>query len=345
MAIFHLQIKIVKRSQGKSAVAAAAYRSGEKLTDEQSKKTHDYTRKKGVVHSEIMLCNNAPKYFKNREKLWNSVQAIEKSKDAQLAREIEMALPRELNLSQQIVLIKRYIRKNFTSKGMIADFAIHDKGDGNPHVHIMLTTRPILANGKWGVKERKGFALDENGERIPIIDPKTGEQKLGAKNSRQWKRETIQVNDWNQQANAEVWRKNWADECNQLLDKSNQIDHRSFERQGIELIPTIHEGYMARKIEKNGGISERCEMNRSINLENIPIQELNKRMSKIKKKYTLKKKNKSTLRVKMKSLEVDLAVANAAKREVEEDVVFDLFAFCDITEDEVNTQSSNEYSR
>ena len=143
IAICHIPIKIIQRSKGKSAVAAAAYRSGTKLTNEWDGLTHDYTHKGGVVHAEIMLPVHAPPEFADRSTLWNSVEQIEKARDSQLAREVEVALPRELTPEQQLALVRAYVKDNFVDAGMCADFALHDKGDGNPHAHILLTIRPL----------------------------------------------------------------------------------------------------------------------------------------------------------------------------------------------------------
>ena len=165
----HIPVSIIKRSEGRSAVAAAAYRSGTKLTNEWDGLTHDYTRKGGVVHAEIMLPAHAPPEFADRSTLWNSVEQIEKARDSQLAREIEAALPRELSREQQLALVRAYVKDNFVDKGMCADFAIHDKGTGNPHVHIMLTVRPLKENGAWGAKCRKAYDLDENGQRTDLF--------------------------------------------------------------------------------------------------------------------------------------------------------------------------------
>ena len=167
IAIFHCPIQIIQRSKGKSAVAAAAYRSGEKLVNEWDGMTHDYTRKGGVVHTEIMLPSHAPSEFADRSTLWNSVEAIEKSATSQLAREIEVALPVELPRAEQLALVRAFVKDNFVDAGMCADFAIHDKGTGNPHAHILLTIRPIKENGEWGAKCRKVYDLDGQGQRIP----------------------------------------------------------------------------------------------------------------------------------------------------------------------------------
>ena len=185
--------------------------------------THDYTRKGGIVHAEIMLPAHAPPEFADRSILWNSVEQIEKARDSQLAREIEAALPRELSGEQQLALVRAYVKDNFVDKGMCADFAIHDKGTGNPHVHIMLTLRPLKENGQWGAKCRKAYDLDENGQRIP--DGKGG-----------WKNHREDTTDWNDKGNVEIWRVAWAAYTNRALESAGRperIDHRSYKRQGI----------------------------------------------------------------------------------------------------------------
>ena len=137
IAIYHWNVGIVSRGKGKSAVAAAAYRSGEKLTNEWDGMTHDYTRKGGVVHTEIMLPPHAPPSFSDRSTLWNSVELYEKAGNAQLAREIDAALPIELSREEQIRLVREYCSSQFVSKGMCTDFALHDTDSGNPHCHII----------------------------------------------------------------------------------------------------------------------------------------------------------------------------------------------------------------
>ena len=268
MAIYHCSIKIIGRSGGRSAVGSSAYRAGEKLEDKETGMTHDYTRKSGVVYNEVMLPNHAPVEYQNREILWNEVQKAEKQNNAQLAREIEVGLPREMSREQQVQCVREYVQNNFAKEGMCADFAIHDKGDGNPHAHIMLTTRGIKENGKWDTKEKKVLARDENGERIPVIDPKTGQQKIRDRGTKGiefvWKRETVKANNWNDRNKAEEWRKAWAEECNKYLSQEQKIDHRSYARQGIDQTPTIHEGHKARKMEREGAVSDRCEINRQI---------------------------------------------------------------------------------
>ena len=155
MSIYHCSIKIISRSGGRTAVASAAYRAGEKLRNKETGLIHDFTKKRGVILNEIMLPKHAPERYRNREILWNEVQKIEKRSDAQFAREVEVALPAEMNREDQISCVRSYVTDNFVSKGMIADWALHDTGNGNPHAHIMLTMRPILENGLWGPRQKK----------------------------------------------------------------------------------------------------------------------------------------------------------------------------------------------
>jgi hypothetical protein len=271
MSIYHCSIKNISRSSGRSAVACAAYRSGEELEDLETGITHDYRKKTGIAFAEIFLCKNAPERFQNREELWNEVEKIEKAADARLAREIEVAIPRELSLEEMKNLVAGYA-KMLTEEGMCVDAAIHLKV-GNPHAHLMCTTRKIKADGTWDQKEKKVYALDESGNKIPVIDPETGEQKIGARGRRIWKRVTVAANDLNAKENVEKWRKMWSEHCNAYLEPEQQIDHRSYERQGKkDMIPTIHEGYAAREMEKRGQLAERCEMNREIAAANRDIK-------------------------------------------------------------------------
>lgn len=263
VAIYHCSIKIISRGKGRSAVACAAYRSGTKLTDLATGKIFDYSNKSGVVFFEVLLPENAPTIFAvDRNILWDAVERKETHSAAQLAREVEVALPCEFTRQEQIDTVREYIMKNFVREGMCADWALHDKGDGNPHAHIMLTMRAIKPNGRWAEKSRTIYKLDPNGQKIPVIDPTTGQQKIGARGRKMWQRETVPANDWNDHSKAEKWRAAWAAECNRRLDRQHQIDHRSYARQAVEQEPTIHEGYAARKMESEGRVSDRCEINR-----------------------------------------------------------------------------------
>lgn len=287
MAIYHCSIKIISRGKGKSAVAAAAYRSGETLTNHYDGVIHDFTRKGGIVHTEILLPPHAPLDFADRSILWNSVEKIEKAKNSQLAREIEIALPVELDREQQIQLVREYVKENFVSVGMCADFAIHDKQDGNPHAHIMLTMRPLEQSGEWGAKSKKEYLLDKDGQRIKL--------KNGT-----FKNRKVDTVDWNSQEKAEVWRQAWADIANRYLaeqDRPERIDHRSYKRQGIEQIPTVHMGVAATQMERRGIVTEKSEHNREIREQNRLLKEVKRRIAAltawIKEKASQAKENQS----------------------------------------------------
>lgn len=258
MAIYHLCIKIISRGKGKSAVAASTYRSGEKIKNEYDGIVHDFTRKGGIAHTEILLPQNAPQEFVNRSVLWNSVEKIEKSKNSQLAREIEVALPKELDREKQIELIREYVKENFVKVGMCADIALHDKNDGNPHCHILLTMRPLNEDTTWGAKSKKEYIIDENGEKVKLRNGN-------------YKTRKINTTDWNEQEKAEHWRKAWADITNKYLEENSiqdKVDHRSYQRQGIEQIPTIHLGVSATQMEKKGIATDRGNINREIKHQN-----------------------------------------------------------------------------
>ena len=314
MSIYHCSIKIISRAGGRSAVASAAYRSGEKLYNEETGLTHDFTRKGGVIMNEIILPPNAPKRYENREVLWNEVQQIEKRSDAQFAREIEVALPNEMSRDEQIECVRSFIQDNFVSEGMIADWALHDKGDGNPHAHILLTLRGIDEHEKWLQKQKTVFANSRDKEGRPIYDPslpaydpkrkeetskyripqldKNGDQKTRTREGKGteylWEKISIPANDWNEHSKAEKWRASWAEHCNRYLDKDKQIDHRSYERQGLDIEPTIHEGIVARQMEAEGRPADRCQINRDIKERNSIREQIRKTVSEITKLITEK---------------------------------------------------------
>ena len=233
---------------------------------------HDYTRKRGIVHSEILLPPNAPPDFQDRGTLWNSVEQIEKACNSQLARELEVALPIELSREEQVRIVRAYCSSQFVSRGMCADFNIHDTGSGNPHAHILLTMRPMDEQGKWLPKSKKEYVLDESGERIRL-------------SSGRYKTRKVDLVDWNSQENAEIWRKVWADLANEFLERNNRperIDHRSYERQGIDQIPTVHIGVAASQMEKKGIATERGELNRSIKAANRLLRDIKAQIGKLK---------------------------------------------------------------
>lgn len=179
------------------------------------------------------------------------MERVECAKNSQLARDIEVAIPKKIPREQWQRLMIDYCKENFVSKGMITDFCIHDKQDGNPHCHILLTMRPLDENGKWLAKCRKEYVLDDEGNRIKL-------------QSGNWKSEKVDATDWNSQENAELWRSNWSDICNRYLEQNNiaeRIDHRSYERQGIDKTPSIHLGVQASQMEQKGIVTERGNIN------------------------------------------------------------------------------------
>ena len=238
-----------------------------------------------------------------KQRLWNEVLKIEKNADAQLGRSFEFSLPKEWSRQEQIDYTTEYIQKTFVDKGMCVDWSIHDKGDGNPHVHLLVTMRPFNLDHSWGSKEVKDWDFvrdtdgnivvdeshpdwwqdkknpDRHGIRIPVLD-ENGVQKVGARNRKQWKRVLTDATGWNNPKNCELWRSEWAGMCNRHLSIDNQIDHRSYERQGKLKIPTIHEGADARKIEEkyltgqiwNG--SWKVEENQMIKKQNALLQKV-----------------------------------------------------------------------
>ena len=260
----HFKITIVKRSQGQSAVAGAAYQSGERLFSEYDQKTKFYNKKKELVHAEIMLPSHAPPGYADRATLWNAVEAVENQWNSQLARRIVLAFPVEVPKEQYLSMIKEFCQEQFVSKGMIADFAIHDKGDGNPHAHILLTLRAMDEHGKWLPKARKVYDLDENGERIRLP-------------SGNWKCHKENTVDWNDQKYAEVWRHSWETITNRYLEaagRPERVDLRSFERQGIQQIPTVHLGPAAHQMEKRGVETFLGNLNRDIRAANSLMQSI-----------------------------------------------------------------------
>lgn len=223
MAIYHFSAKVISRANGSSALAAAAYRSASRLHDQRLDRHHDFSNKAGVVQSEVMLPDGAPEKWHDREQLWNAVEAAEKRVDAQLAREIEFAIPREMTVDQGVALARDFVEREFVDRGMVADLNVHwDVGtDGmpKPHAHVMLTTREV------------------------------GEDGFGAK-----------VRDWNRTELLNHWREAWADHVNHRLvelDIDARVDHRSLEAQGIDLEPQNKIGPAASRMVEQGLSSER----------------------------------------------------------------------------------------
>lgn len=295
MAIYHNSTKIISRSKGRSAVGSSAYRSGEKLYNEHDDLQHDYTWKSEIVYSEIMIPPQAKEEFKNRATLWNEVEKIENAKDSQLAREVQVAIPKEFNRKDQINLVKEYVNDNFVKNGMCADINIHDKGDGNPHAHIMLTMRQIKENGEWGNKQEKLYLLRKDGEKDIYANSVLSKEKIKnegykkVKNGTKYKSKSVDLTNWNTKEFLQSYREDWANKINQKLKEmgiNQRVDHRSYEEQGIEKVPTIHEGATARKMEQRGKVSDRMEINRQIKTINERINQCSMEIQKLKDETT-----------------------------------------------------------
>ena len=256
----HFNISITQRSRGQSAVAGAAYQSGDRLFSEYDQKYKDYSRKSGVIYTEIMLPSNAPPEFADRETLWNAAEEIEKQWNSQLARRLVLALPREVPAAQYPQMVRDYCNEYFVSKGMCCDVAIHDPDPPghNPHCHIMLTMRALDEQGKWLPKSRKVYDLDENGERIRLP-------------SGNWKCHKESTVDWNEQYHCDEWRQGWQDIQNHYLELAGspeRVDLRSYERQGLDTVPTVHMGPAVTQMERRGISTNIGNLNRDIKAGN-----------------------------------------------------------------------------
>lgn len=271
---FHFSVNIISRGKGKSAVASAAYISGEKIKNEWDGVTHDYTRKEKVLVKNIILPDHIPKEFNDRSTLWNKVEMAEKNSNAQLARQFIIGLPKELTLSKNKSLVERFIKENLTSQGMIVDYAIHDESqdkNGNIHCHIMTIMRPINEKGEFLAKSKKEYILDEKGEKVLNKNGKPKTRK-------------VELTTWNDKGNVEKWRENFSDLCNEYLAKNKiekRVDHRSFKRQGIKQIPTIHLGASASAMERKGIRTEKGDINREIKKQNELLKNIGNEIKKI----------------------------------------------------------------
>ena len=246
MALYHFHVGQIKRSAGRSAVECAAYRAGEKLYSEYYGQISDYTRKGGVMYTEIFLPPHAPREYADRQTLWNAVEEAERNKNAQLAYSFDIALQNEFTLDENIQLARQFLLDNFVSRGMIADFAVHqsdeDGGIPNPHFHVMCPIRPLNPDGTWGAKQRRVYHEDGKFDAVPTTD-------------------------WGKPETLEAWREAWVALCNTKFEEKSlscRIDHRSYKRQGVEQVPTIHEGVAVRQMEAKGIMTDKGEHNRWI---------------------------------------------------------------------------------
>src|ERR1700754_770521 len=245
MADYRFAVSMISRSAGQSSTAAAAYRSGTIIPDERTGEIHDYTRKGGVEWTGIVAPDGAPNWATDRVKLWNAVEAVEIRKNSQVAREIQLSLPHELNVEQRKTLVVEFVRKEFIARGMIADIAMHkpdSRGDQrNFHAHIMLTVRGLDST------QPSGFARTKDRQ-------------------------------WNEREMLEAWRASWAARQNQHLRQhlgpgATSVDHRSYAERGIDKVPGRHLGPDATSMERRGHDSDKGAYNRSVAVRNDRIKE------------------------------------------------------------------------
>lgn len=230
VAIYHLRSQVISRGKGRSSVAAAAYRSGTRLTDFRTGLVHDYSRRRDDIETFIEAPDGAPAWIRERQELWNGVEEKERRKDSQLCREFDVALPKELSRDQQADLARSYVREEFVSRGMVADVAIHRGDYENPHFHVMLTMRKV-SEGGFGKKEREWNSSQE---------------------LEQWREA------WARHANRQLER----------AGHDARIDHRSYRERGIDQEPTRHEGPNVRQMEARGLRTQRGELNRAAKRRN-----------------------------------------------------------------------------
>ena len=234
MATYRLEAKVIGRSKGRSATASAAYRAAAKLEDERTGVMFDYTRKRGVLHSEIIAPAGTPEWMRDRAQLWNAVEKVERRKDAQLARDLVLSLPHELTHEQRRELVREFVTAEFVGQGMIADIAIHApdrrSDDRNHHAHVMLTMRELTSEG-FGMKARA----------------------------------------WNQTELLEQWRADWAQAVNTHLERAGhtaRVDHRSNAAQGLDREPEPKQGPVATEMEREGRSSYAGDDRRAVQERN-----------------------------------------------------------------------------
>jgi hypothetical protein len=319
MAIFHMEAKVITRGIGRTACGAAAYMSCSRIYNDYDGIQHDYTRKGGLVWEHVFLPPTAPAEWQDREKLWNAVEAAEKTKDSRLAREFVAALPVELTPARWKELLTDFIQSSFVADGMCADVAIHDPAPPghNPHAHILLTVRPLNQDGSWQHKTEKEYLCVRDGkeqgftaaefkaaqkegwekqylyqvgkERLYLPSSVANAQGFERVNkypySTKYGRQNPITAKWNSEEQLVEWRAAWADAVNRSLERYGfvaRVDHRSHAARGLDEKPTVHEGVSARKMEAAGYVSDRCELNRQIRADNALIRTLKAAVQKLK---------------------------------------------------------------
>ena len=275
MSIYHMSMSNVSRAHGSSSCATLSYISGQAVREDRTGQTYQYGRAERVVCTGTMIPDFAPAAFSDPAQLFNSIERFEQAENARTAKKICVALPREFDLQTSRQVIEDYIQRNFVAKGYCATYAIHyDKDGNNPHAHILIPNRQIARDGSWNAKRKMTYALDEKGNRVPLIDPKTGQQKVDSRGRKAWKRINAVANPLDDRQTLKQLRASWAEVCNERLQPADHIDARSYADQGKEQIPTVHEGYAARAMAERGEVSERVELNKQIREANAELMRI-----------------------------------------------------------------------
>ena len=310
MAIYHFSIGKLSRAKGRSSVQKMAYICCTMAKDERTNRTFRYlTKQSELVHTETSLPKNAPDSWKNPTVLWNAVEQSEKKNNAKIAYDMDGAFPNELSHEQMIEVCRKQ-SKFMTDKGFCVTWAIHDKNDGNPHVHILATTRPLDKNGKFTIKEKKVPVVDDAGNKVPLIDEKTGEQKIRkrkriAENGKEyyseeklWQTKKVTYNPLDGRELYKEIRQSWADICNEYLPEEEKISPLSNKERGIEQTPSVHIGAVAKKIEERNEKS--WKMEKYLQREVIRAREVITKL--IEEKLEQARKLQQVIQTKMQSL-------------------------------------------
>ena len=316
MAIYSFNISNVSRATGASSCATLAYIAGIEVKDERTGKKYKYGHIDRIVATKTYLPEAANEKYNSPVVLMNEIETVEKNENARTAKKIIVALPRELSENERMEVLDDFVRDNITDKNYGCIVAVHDDPEHkNPHAHILIPNRRFDKNGEFeAIKRKMEYALDDKGERIPVIDPTTGKQKLGTRNRKQWKRISATSNPLDKKEVLEGFRRGWELSCNKFLDEIHKIDHRSYKARNIAGVATVHEGYAAKKIEKRGGVSEKCEKNRAIMRERRQLWDEYREIQNLKKQLSiLEEEHRKTTEEKAKQ-EAAQKAAEAAKK-------------------------------
>ena len=276
MAIYSLSVSNVSRAAGSSTLATLSYITAQRARDERLGQTfYGFGRRERVEATGTLLPEGAVEDWRDPVALFNALETYEKAANARCGKKMIVALAREWSLETSETVLCEYIEQQLCRRGYAATYAIHTDAEGNnPHAHVLIANRVIKPNGQWGHKQKKAYVLDENGERVPLIDKVTGEQKTDKRGRKQWKRRTVESHPLDEKDVLKDLRKTWADTANRYLDQANQIDHRSLREQGVDRLPTIHLGYASAEMIARGEPSERAQRAENIRKTNDAIAEV-----------------------------------------------------------------------